>query len=130
MTREKISRVEATHGKMLGTGVFRVQTRARACANEFAEPVPAQVRAAANDSAAISERVPQLFAQQSGDASRVRVPCGGRRRRDGKPCEAQSVPGKRRCRWHGGMSTGPRTAEGKRTVTGNLPWVRKKEARR
>lgn len=51
----------------------------------------------------------------------VRVPCGASRRRDGQPCEALSVPGKRRCRFHGGMSTGPRTEEGKRRVTRNLP---------
>jgi hypothetical protein len=50
-----------------------------------------------------------------------RVPCGGKRRRDGQPCEALSVPGNRRCKWHGGCSTGPRTAEGKAKVTGNLP---------
>lgn len=50
-----------------------------------------------------------------------RVPCGARRRRDGQPCEALSVPGKRRCKWHGGCSTGPRTAEGKAKVAANLP---------
>src|SRR3954463_10080045 len=49
-----------------------------------------------------------------------RVACGGRRRRDGLPCEAPSVPGKKRCRWHGGYSTGPKTAEGKATVATNL----------
>jgi hypothetical protein len=49
-----------------------------------------------------------------------RVPCGGRRRRDGKPCEALSVPGKRRCRWHGGCSTGPKTSEGKARALTNL----------
>ena len=53
--------------------------------------------------------------------SMKRVPCGARRRRDGKPCEALSVPGKKRCRWHGGMSTGPRTPEGKAKVARNLP---------
>lgn len=50
----------------------------------------------------------------------LRVPCGGKRRNDGQPCEALSVPGKRRCKWHGGCSTGPRTAEGKAKVTANL----------
>lgn len=50
----------------------------------------------------------------------VRFPCGARRRRDGQPCEALSVPGKRRCKWHGGCSTGPRTVEGKAKVTANL----------
>jgi hypothetical protein len=53
-----------------------------------------------------------------------RVICGGRRRRDGKPCAALSVPGKRRCRWHGGMSTGPKTPEGKAKVMRNLPRFR------
>lgn len=53
--------------------------------------------------------------------SMKRVRCGARRRRDGKPCEALNVPGKRRCRWHGGMSTGPRTPEGKAKVAKNLP---------
>jgi hypothetical protein len=50
----------------------------------------------------------------------LRVPCGARRRRDGLPCEALSVPGKRRCRWHGGASTGPRTDEGRARSIRNL----------
>lgn len=54
----------------------------------------------------------------------MRIPCGGKRRRDGKPCEALSVPGKRRCRWHGGMSTGPKTPEGKAKCARNLPRFR------
>lgn len=56
-----------------------------------------------------------------------RVVCGARRRRDGKPCEALSVPGKRRCKWHGGQSTGPRTTEGKAKVAANLPHRQKQE---
>ena len=53
-------------------------------------------------------------------ASLARVVCGATRHRDGQPCEALSVPGKRRCRFHGGMSTGPRTAEGRAKVAANL----------
>lgn len=49
-----------------------------------------------------------------------RVPCGGKRRRDGQPCQALSVPGKRRCKWHGGASTGPKTPEGKARALANL----------
>ena len=49
-----------------------------------------------------------------------RVPCGARRRRDGLPCEALSVPGKRRCKWHGGWSTGPKTEQGKVRAQQNL----------
>jgi len=36
----------------------------------------------------------------------------GAKKRDGDPCKAKGVPGKKRCRNHGGLSTGPRTAEG------------------
>lgn len=50
----------------------------------------------------------------------VRVRCGARRHRDGEPCQAWSEPGRRRCRFHGGRSTGPRTPEGKARVAQNL----------
>lgn len=50
----------------------------------------------------------------------ARVICGARRRRDGQPCQALSVPGKRRCKWHGGNSTGPRTAGGRARSLANL----------
>jgi len=49
-----------------------------------------------------------------------RTVCDARRRSDGQPCEALSVPGKQRCKWHGGCSTGPRTAEGKASVAESL----------
>lgn len=49
-----------------------------------------------------------------------RVPCGASKHRDGKPCRALSEPGKRRCKWHGGCSTGPRTDEGKAKALANL----------
>lgn len=52
--------------------------------------------------------------------ARQRVICGARRHRDGQPCRAKSAPGKRRCKWHGGCSTGPRTAEGKAKALANL----------
>lgn len=38
--------------------------------------------------------------------------CGAVRKRDRLPCIAAPVPGKKRCRFHGGLSTGPRTSEG------------------
>lgn len=50
----------------------------------------------------------------------VRVPCGAKRHRDGQPCQAKSEPGKRRCRFHGGRSTGPKTPEGKARALANL----------
>jgi hypothetical protein len=38
----------------------------------------------------------------------------GARNRDGSGCRAFPVGGSRRCKWHGGMSTGPVTIDGKR----------------
>lgn len=34
-------------------------------------------------------------------------------------CNRYPLPGKRRCRWHGGLSTGPKTAEGKAIAARN-----------
>lgn len=44
-------------------------------------------------------------------AAKRRVQCGAKTRK-GTPCRCQSEPGKRRCKFHGGKSTGPRTPEG------------------
>lgn len=62
---------------------------------------------------------------EGSEASRIlpnkpRTPCGAKRRRDGQPCQALSVPGKHRCKWHGGCSTGPKTADGKARALANL----------
>ena len=51
--------------------------------------------------------------------------CCGARTRTGQPCRRQPLPGSARCRNHGGCSTGPTSAQGKRKVTLNLPRVRK-----
>ena len=53
-------------------------------------------------------------------ANQARVICGAKRRRDGQPCQGLSVPGKRRCKWHGGASTGPRTDQGRARSMANL----------
>ena len=52
--------------------------------------------------------------------STARVICGAKRHRDGQPCQAKSEPGKRRCRFHGGRSTGPKTPEGEARALANL----------
>ena len=36
--------------------------------------------------------------------------------RAGTPCKMKAVHGKRRCRLHGGLSTGPKTAEGRERI--------------
>ncbi|WP_198731798.1 helix-turn-helix domain-containing protein [Paracoccus tegillarcae] len=48
-------------------------------------------------------------------ASIAQRPCKAMTRA-GTPCRLQSEPGKQRCRLHGGLSTGPRTAEGKARI--------------
>ncbi|WP_176562700.1 HGGxSTG domain-containing protein [Paracoccus liaowanqingii] len=44
-----------------------------------------------------------------------RVRCGAKTRK-GTACRMKSEPGKRRCKFHGGKSTGARTAEGKARI--------------
>ena len=48
-------------------------------------------------------------------AARYRQPCSAKTRK-GHPCRLMSERGKRRCKFHGGMSTGPRTAAGKAKI--------------
>ena len=43
-------------------------------------------------------------------------PTCGARNRQGNSCAVRVVPGKRRCRFHGGLSTGPRTVEGRARI--------------
>lgn len=59
---------------------------------------------------------------------RWRVTCGANLANGGQ-CSRMSEPGKKRCRYHGGRSTGPRTAEGKARAALNLPSVRAAAAR-
>lgn len=42
-------------------------------------------------------------------------PCGARTRK-GTPCRCKPIPGKRRCKFHGGLSTGPKTTEGRERI--------------
>ena len=36
--------------------------------------------------------------------------------RKGTPCKLKSEPGRTRCKFHGGMSTGPKTQDGKERI--------------
>lgn len=56
-----------------------------------------------------------LADREAGRASKRRVICGAKTRK-GKPCRLMSEPGKRRCKYHGGKSTGPKTEEGRRRI--------------
>lgn len=79
--------------------------------------VSGPLRAHANDfgSAPESGQVVENNAEQQ-----LRVQCGAKKYRDGQPCRAMSEPGRKRCKWHGGRSTGPKTAEGRARALANL----------
>lgn len=65
--------------------------------------------------ALVEAKMGPLLARQAERAARRRVQCGAKTRK-GKPCLNQSEPGKRRCKFHGGKSTGPKTAEGREKI--------------
>ena len=50
-------------------------------------------------------------AREAQRAATRRVVCGAQNRK-GTPCRNKSEPGRQRCKFHGGMSTGARTPEG------------------
>ena len=60
------------------------------------------------------ELVHAMMASSTSDSSNRQL-CGARTRK-GHPCKAKALPGKRRCKFHGGMSTGPRTREGRQRI--------------
>jgi len=47
--------------------------------------------------------------------AKSRVICGAKTRA-GHPCKMKSEPGRRRCKFHGGKSTGPKTSEGRARI--------------
>jgi len=51
--------------------------------------------------------------------------CGAYARSTGLPCKAKALPNGK-CRNHGGLSTGPKTAEGKLKSLMNLKYVKDK----
>jgi hypothetical protein len=62
---------------------------------------------------------------------RRRKRCGARARsRGGAPCQCKVVPGRTRCKFHGGMSTGPKTPEGKaRSIEGTKRYFAERRAK-
>jgi hypothetical protein len=52
---------------------------------------------------------------QIGADMKLKINCGAHARSTGQPCRAQALANGR-CKNHGGLSTGPRTPEGRRAV--------------
>jgi hypothetical protein len=61
------------------------------------------------------------YGQQSMKEARNNNPLCGARTRSNNPCAKHPIKGKRRCRLHGGLSTGPRTEAGKAKI-GKAQW--------
>lgn len=56
------------------------------------------------------------YGQQTMKEARNNNPLCGARTRSDNPCRKYPIAGKRRCRLHGGLSTGPKTREGKARI--------------
>lgn len=63
----------------------------------------------------LAARIAALRERQARRISRARVICGARTRK-GTSCRKKSEPGRKRCKFHGGKSTGPRTPEGRARI--------------
>lgn len=81
------------------------------------------------------KRVGGIFAYQYARASSLLAKnpkrCGARKK-NGHRCQGPALPGKRRCKFHGGASTGPKTPEGKAKIAEaqRRRWAAWREARR
>jgi len=67
------------------------------------------------EAAAFAAMLARAQARAAAAAARRRVRCNAKTRK-GTACRCQSEPGKLRCKFHGGMSTGARTPEGRERI--------------
>ncbi|WP_425489301.1 HGGxSTG domain-containing protein [Noviluteimonas gilva] len=115
-------KIEPSMTSSAGAGINR---RKRAGAYEFGEGLGPRDTAltcarAQKNALDMPTWADRWLAESREKQARRRVLCGAKRHRDGQPCKALSEPGKKRCRFHGGRSTGPRTPEGKARARANL----------
>lgn len=66
--------------------------------------------------AIVARELIRMQEREAERAARRRVRCEAKTTRKGTPCKNMSEPGRRRCKHHGGRSTGPKTAEGKARI--------------
>ena len=64
---------------------------------------------------AVAEALARWQDREAQRAARHCVRCDARTRK-GTACRNMSEPGKRRCKFHGGLSTGPKTREGREQI--------------
>lgn len=66
--------------------------------------------------AAITHELSRMKEREAQRRARLRVTCGAKTSRKGTPCRNKSELGRKRCKFHGGRSTGPRTVEGRQRI--------------
>ncbi len=94
-------------GDIMGLRYFQANhARTRARGLTWLQQMDAKIEA---DIAAI---IADSRAREAARLAKQRIICGARTRKGGS-CLNKSERGKRRCKFHGGKSTGPKTAEGK-----------------
>lgn len=59
--------------------------------------------------------VARFLPENNGEAEHEHKLCGAKTRKGGT-CRQKALPGRTRCKFHGGMSTGPKTAKGRRSI--------------
>ena len=101
----------ARHGVLSELDRYVAEAIAREEARLAAKELTTQARLA--DRKKITQD--RLTAREKAAQARQRVPCRAMTRK-GEPCSMLSVPGRRRCKFHGGLSTGPKTAEGQARI--------------
>lgn len=75
----------------------------------------AQARACASSaetSSSVQARLAEAMEREAQRAAQRRIPCRAKTRK-GTPCQMKSEPGRARCKFHGGKSTGAKTPEGR-----------------
>lgn len=86
-----------------------------ACQRAAIERVAHREATLAAQDEAFAAMVMRLQARRDLVKATRRVRCGAKTRK-GMPCQVKSEPGKRRCKFHGGRSTGAKTPEGKARI--------------
>lgn len=97
-------------GEILGLPYFVTPyARTRAWGLSWQQRMEAQIEAT------IAAAMADQRSREAAMKARRRIVCGARTRKGGA-CLNKSEPGKQRCKFHGGKSTGPKTAEGKARI--------------
>ena len=114
-TQKRLAQEAGTHVAAVKYWEARTGTRTGWAISRFAEVLGVKPRPALAHRFVPS---PNLFAPMPQPAPRKpkRRPLCGARTRRGEPCRAKALPGKRRCKFHGGHSTGPKTEAGKQAI--------------